>query len=238
MIDFLDLAAVNRRFRGESEAAVGAVLDAPPIGVGDRTDPGTHVAAPAVRLDGLVAGWPGEPAVVSGLDLAVGAGEKVALVGPSGIGKTTVAATVLGLIPPIAGSAQVSGRVGYLAQDAHIFTTSVAENVRIGNRDATDEEVSGALARAGLELPPERLVGEAGATLSGGEARRLALARILAGDYQVLVLDEPTEHLDAATAAALLDDLWEQSVDKPVLVITHDPAVVARCHRAVELAPA
>ena len=217
---------------------VGAVLDAPPVGVGDRTDTGERVEHPAVRLHALTAGWPGERPVIDGLDLSVSAGEKVALVGPSGIGKTTVAATVLGLIPPVAGSVEVSGRVGYLAQDAHIFTTSVAENVKIGNRDATAEQVEQALERAGLDLSPDRLVGEAGSTLSGGEARRLALARVLVGDYEVLVLDEPTEHLDAATASDLLDDLWRQSAGKPVLVITHDPALVARCDRAVELVPA
>lgn len=214
---------------------VGEVLDAPPVGVGDRTDLGTHVQRPRLTVTGLTAGWPDNPPVVRELDLCVAPGEKVALVGPSGIGKTTVAATVLGLIPPVAGEVEVDGRIGYLAQDAHIFTTTIDENVRIGNRGATPEQVSEALARAGLDLDASRIVGEAGSTLSGGEARRVALARILVGDYQVLVLDEPTEHLDAATATSLVDDLWATSSDRPVLVITHDPALVARCDRVVEL---
>ncbi|MFZ0530129.1 MAG: ATP-binding cassette domain-containing protein, partial [Propionicimonas sp.] len=173
--------------------------------------------------------------VVTGLSLDVGPGEKVALVGPSGIGKTTVAATVLGLIPARAGEIEVRGRIGYLAQDAHIFTTTVAENVKIGNRDATDADVTEALTRAGLGLDPKRVVGETGATLSGGEARRVALSRLLVGHYQVLLLDEPTEHLDAATAHALIDDIWADSADSPVLVITHDPDLVARCDRVVRL---
>ncbi|MCW5952046.1 MAG: thiol reductant ABC exporter subunit CydC [Propionibacteriaceae bacterium] len=214
---------------------VGEVLDAPPVGVGDRNDLGARVDHPSLALTGLTAGWPGSPPVVRGLDLRVAKGEKVALVGPSGVGKTTVAATVLGLIPPVAGEVEVAGRVGYLAQDAHIFTTTVDENVRIGNRDASPDQVADALARAGLDLDPARIVGEAGSTLSGGEARRVALARILVGDYQVLVLDEPTEHLDTATATALMDDLWSTSNDRPVLVITHDPALIARCDRVVEL---
>ncbi len=214
---------------------VGEVLDAPPVGLGDRNDSGTHVDRPHLRLTGLTAGWPGNRPVVRELNLQVAPGEKVALVGPSGIGKTTVAATVLGLIPPVAGAVDVDGRVGYLAQDAHIFTTTIDENVRIGNRDATSEQVADALARAGLDLEPSRIVGEAGSSLSGGEARRVALARILVGDYQVLVLDEPTEHLDTATATALVDDLWTTSADRPVLVITHDPALIARCDRVVEL---
>ncbi|MCA0252436.1 MAG: thiol reductant ABC exporter subunit CydD [Actinobacteria bacterium] len=217
---------------------VSEVLDAPPVGAGDRTDTGGHVDRPSLTLTGLTAGWPGNQPVVADLDLRVAPGEKVALVGPSGIGKTTVAATVLGLIPPVSGEVAVAGRVGYLAQDAHIFTTTIDENVRIGNRDATPEQVADALARAGLDLDPSRIVGEAGTTLSGGEARRVALARILVGDYQVLVLDEPTEHLDSATATALVDDLWATSAGRPVLVITHDPALVTRCDRVVDLTTA
>lgn len=230
------VAAAQTRTRSRAALdRVGEVLDAPPVGVGDRTDAGRPAERPSLALDGLAAGWPGSSPVVTGLSLQVAPGEKVALVGPSGIGKTTVAATVLGLIPAVAGEVRVAGRVGYLAQDAHIFATTIDENVRIGNRDATPDQVVGALARAGLDLDPSRIVGEAGSTLSGGEARRVALARILVGDYQVLVLDEPTEHLDAATATALVDDLWATSGDRPVLVITHDPTLVARCDRLVEL---
>ncbi len=219
---------------------VEEVLDAPPVGSGDREWTQADRAAvsrPSLTLTGLDAGWPGEAPVVTGLDLSVLPGEKVALVGPSGIGKTTVAATILGLIEPKGGALDLEGRPGYLAQDAHIFDTTVAENVKIGNRDASDAEVAVALSRAGLGwLEPSRLVGEDGSALSGGEARRLALARIFAGDYQVLVLDEPTEHLDSATATALVDDIWETSSETPVLVITHDPALVARCDRAIALA--
>jgi ATP-binding cassette subfamily C protein CydCD len=214
---------------------VEEVLDADPVGSGDLADPGRPVAHPALAVRGLVAGWPGAPAVVSGLSFDVHAGERVALVGPSGIGKTTIAATVLGLIPAMAGTVDVAGRIGYLAQDAHIFTTSIEENVRIGNRDATTDDVTRALTRAGLGLDPERMVGEGGDALSGGEARRVALSRLLVGHYQVLVLDEPTEHLDAVTAAALIDDIWSSSAGDPVLVITHDPALIARCDRVVAL---
>ena len=116
------------------------------------------------------AGRAAAPAVV-GLDLQVAAGEKVALVGPSGVGKTTVAATAMGLLPPLAGRATVTGRVGYLAQDAYLFDTTVAENVRIGRRDATDAEIAEALARARVAMPVDRLVGVHGTAVSGGEAR-------------------------------------------------------------------
>jgi len=165
-----------------ARAALGRVVDLlaeRPVGRGD-TDP-TAPAVAGVEFTGVDAGWPGAEPVVRGFDLTVGEGEKVALVGASGIGKTTLAATAMGLIEPMAGEV-TSGRVGYLAQDAHIFATTIAENVRIGNKDATDVQVASALERAGLTIDPGRIVGEYGATLSGGEARRVALARVLVGE--------------------------------------------------------
>lgn len=214
---------------------VEAVLDAPPIGVGDLDADQPRAERPTLAVRDLAIGWPGHPTIATDLNLTVGPGERVAVVGPSGVGKTTFAATVLGLIPPVAGEVDVDGRIGYLAQDAHIFATSLAENVKIGKKDATEEEVVDALARAGLGLSPDRVVGELGASLSGGEARRVALARLMVGEYQVLVLDEPSEHLDPETAEALLDDIWATSEDRALLVVTHDPGVVARCDRVVEL---
>ncbi|HMR47767.1 MAG TPA: thiol reductant ABC exporter subunit CydC [Arachnia sp.] len=220
-----------------SRVALGRIADelaAPCVGSGDVL-PGE--GSPVLHLDGVAVGWPGttSPVVQEDVSFRVAPGERVALVGPSGAGKTTVAATVMGLIPPLAGRIERAGRVGYLAQDAHIFATTVAENVRIGNRDAGDEEVTSALARAGLDLPLDRMVGEAGSTLSGGERRRLALARILVGERDLLILDEPTEHLDHATAAALMADVWRAAEGLPVLVITHDPGLVAQCDRTIRL---
>jgi len=230
------IASAQTRTRARAALQrVSEVLDAEPVGAGDLTDPGAPVADPSLEVRGLAVGWPGSPEIVAGLTFSVRAGEKVAIVGPSGIGKTTVAATVLGLIPAREGEVVTHGRIGYLAQDAHIFTTTVTENVRIGNRDATDADVAQALSRAGLDLDPQRQVGEGGESLSGGEARRVALSRLLVGDYQVMILDEPTEHLDAVTATALIDDIWAGSENRPVLVITHDAALVARCDRLVTL---
>lgn len=218
-------------------ARVEAILDAEPVGRGDLPASTDSVDKPGVSLMSLDAGWPGNEPVVRDLNLELTRGEIVGLVGPSGVGKTTVAATILGLIPAMAGQVEVRGRVGYLPQDAHIFSTSIAENVKIGNRDATEEEVRHALDRAGLHhLSPDRIVGETGTQLSGGEARRLALARLMVGQFPVLILDEPTEHLDLLTATALMDDIWANTGEAAVLVITHDPNVIARCDRVVELA--
>lgn len=213
---------------------VAEVLNAATIGRGDRAA-GVESAAPALVVRDASVGWPDEAPVLTGVNLEVSSGERVALVGPSGIGKTTVAATLMGLIPPVAGEVRAEGTLGYLAQDAHIFNTSVAENVKIGDKDATEDEIEQALVRAGLHLDPQRIVGEEGAMLSGGEARRVALARVLVGRHQCWILDEPTEHLDAHTAEALMTDIWAVSAGAPVLVITHDPRVIERCDRVVRL---
>ncbi len=212
---------------------VQEVLTADPIGSGDaqpRLD-----TEPGLRLEQLSVGWPGSQPVQTDITLSIDPGEKVALVGASGSGKTTIAATIMGLIPALAGSVDRGGRVGYLSQDAHIFATSVAENVRIGNKDATDEQVRAALQHAGLDLPLDLVVGEAGSTLSGGQRRRLALARVLADERDVIILDEPTEHLDHETAAALMTDAFRAAADNAVLVITHDPAVMAACDRVFRI---
>lgn len=211
-------------------------LVAEPVGVGDvpQSTQSTH---PAIIVADATIGWPESEPLLSGFSMRVERGQRLALVGRSGVGKTTLAATLMGLIPAQAGSVEVRGSVGYLAQDAHIFSTSIDENVRIGNKDATPVQVAEALARAGLDIPPDRVVGELGVGISGGEARRIALARLLVGDYQVWILDEPTEHLDAETAQAILDDVWASAEDAPVLVITHDPVVMERCDAVIRLTP-
>ena len=235
--DFTKSAQTWTRARA-ALARVAEILTAPAVGTGDRPGGDEPVAAsgePSLAVHDLSIGWPGAATLASRLTFEVSTGERLAITGPSGVGKTTLAATILGLIPPVAGEVRASGRIGYLAQDAHVFTTSLAENVKIGNKHATDEQVRDALARVRLDEEPGRLVGELGATLSGGEQRRLALARLVVGDYGVFVLDEPSEHLDPETASALLDDIWASASGRPLLVITHDPEVIARCDRVVAL---
>lgn len=231
--DFTKAAQTSTRARVALER-VRELLAAPPVGRGDL-DAAPTADTPALAARDLSIGWPGATPLLSGLSFEVGPGESLAVVGPSGIGKTTLAATLLGLIPPAAGAVEVTGRVGYLAQDAHIFSTSVAENVMIGDKAATREQVEAALAAVRLDVAADRVVGELGTALSGGEARRLALSRLVVGEYQVLILDEPSEHLDPETATALLDDVWAGARASPLLVITHDPEVRARCDRELVL---
>ena len=214
-----------------------ALLAEPPVGHGDRVL-GPETTGRELQLEHVDAGWPGGPAVVTDVSLRLGPGERLALIGTSGVGKTTLAATIMGLIDPKAGTVRAPGAIGYLAQDAHIFATSVAENVRIGNKDASDETVREALDLAGLgAMDPHREVGEEGATLSGGEARRLALARVLVSQSpeQLIILDEPTEHLDHETAKAVMTDLWAAVGGASVLVITHDAELIEVCPEVLDL---
>ncbi|MEU4162336.1 thiol reductant ABC exporter subunit CydC [Actinoplanes sp. NPDC026670] len=198
-------------------------------------------AVPEIRVEGVTAGWADGRTAVSGVDLVLPAGGRVALTGPSGSGKSTVAALLVRFLDPRAGRITMDGVdlrdipadrvrevVGYLPEDAYLFDTTIAANLRIARPGATDARLREALAAARLldwagTLPDglETLVGEHGMALSGGQRRRLALARLLLSDARVLILDEPTEHLDEAMAAALTRDLLAAAGERTVLLITH-----------------
>jgi ABC-type transport system involved in cytochrome bd biosynthesis fused ATPase/permease subunit len=210
-------------------------------------DCSAHRDASADRLDG--------PLVLDDVSFAVAPGERVVLVGPSGAGKTTIARLAARLVDPDGGTVSLGGvdlreteqeqvreRVLVIAQSARLFTTTVRENVLLARRSATDAEVVAALRAAGLggwleTLPHglDTLVGEDGAQLSGGERQRLLVARGLLSGAALLVLDEPTAHLDQRTARALMRDLDEAAGERALLVITHDPAQLPRADRVLEL---
>jgi ATP-binding cassette subfamily C protein CydCD len=178
---------------------------------------------------------------LAGLDLTLEEGRRIAVVGPSGSGKTTLAQVLLRFLDADGGSYALGGvdayaldgddvrrLVGLCAQDAHLFDSSVRENLLLARRDATEDELRDALKRARLldwadSLPDglDTLVGEHGARLSGGQRQRLALARALLADFPVLVLDEPAEHLDLPTADALTADLLAATEGRTTLLITH-----------------
>ncbi len=201
-----------------------------------------------IRIDGLTARWRRDgPDVLRGISLEVPAGRRVAITGPSGSGKTTLAMVLLRFLDPAAGSVTLGGTditalpgdtvrtiIGLCAQDAHIFDSTLAENLRLARPGAGDAELRDALRRARLldwadSLPDglDTLVGEFGARLSGGQRQRLALARVLLADFPVVVLDEPTEHLDEPAATALTRDLLEQTRGRTVLLITHRTSQLA-----------
>ncbi|MET8942885.1 thiol reductant ABC exporter subunit CydD [Streptomyces sp. NPDC004542] len=238
----MPLAVRYRQRVRRSAERVYEVLDAPePVREPER--PRQAPASPfPVVLEGLAARYPGAGRdALAGLDLTLAEGRRVAVVGPSGSGKTTLAQVLLRFLDPRAGSWTLAGvdaraldgddvrrLVGLCAQDAHLFDSSVRENLLLAKRDATEAELRDVLARArlldwvdGLPHGLDTLIGEYGARLSGGQRQRLALARALLADFPVLVLDEPAEHLDLPTADALTADLLAATEGRTTLLITH-----------------
>ncbi|MFC7342443.1 thiol reductant ABC exporter subunit CydD [Saccharopolyspora griseoalba] len=175
-----------------------------------------------IELRGVDVAWPGGEPVLRELDLQVPAGSHVALVGPSGAGKSTLLALLLGFLPAERGSARTPARVAWCPQDPQLVSTTIRENLRLAAPRATDAELAEALSTAGLPgWDLGTMVGSGGAELSGGEAQRLALARALLAEADVLLLDEPTAHLDEATADALLRRLRERLAGRTVVHVTH-----------------
>ncbi|WAL76424.1 thiol reductant ABC exporter subunit CydD [Kitasatospora sp. YST-16] len=236
--------AVRHRERARaSRERLDQVLAAPlPVREPDAPRPLPEVRLPVLVRD-LTVRWPGaERDALHGVGLELAAGRRIAVVGASGSGKTTLAQALLRFVEPSAGAVLLAGRtdtrelagedvrrvVGLCAQDAHVFDSSVRENLRLARPDADEAALRAALDRArllewadGLPEGLDTMVGEHGARLSGGQRQRLALARALLADFPVLILDEPAEHLDTATADALTADLLAATADRATLLITH-----------------
>jgi thiol reductant ABC exporter CydC subunit len=210
-------------------------------------DPATPLPAPrtpVVALERVTARYPDQDrAVLSDVSLALEPGRRVALVGPSGAGKSTVVSLLLRFLDPERGRVTIGGRdardyrqedvrrlFALAGQEAYVFDSTIRENLRLARPAASDGELEAALDRARLgewvaTLPSglDTLVGEEGTHLSGGQRQRLTVARALLADRPVLVLDEPTSHLDPATAEELVRDVVAAARDRAVLLITHRP---------------
>jgi len=198
---------------------------------------------------------PEEPWVLEHVSLRLAPGRRVALMGPSGAGKSTLAQLLVRFRDPDAGSVRIGGvdlrelsqddvhrAVTIAAQDAHLFNTTLRENVLLARREASEEALWGAFEAAGAAewvrtLPDglDTLVGEDGGALSGGQRQRVALARALLSDARFLVLDEPTAHLDAATAASVMRAIVTGAGERGVLVITHSELGVELFDEVLEL---
>ena len=198
-----------------------------------------------LTVDGLCAGWPGGN-VTAPLTFEVRPGARIALIGQSGSGKTTALMTMAGLLPPVSGTISAGGvpiseiepaelrrHIGFFAEDAHLFETSVLENLRVARGDLTPTAAATVLGDVGLgewlaHLPDGLdtvLVGGMRA-VSGGERRRLLLARAVVSPAQILLLDEPTEHMDAEAGAEVLRELLGRdgtllAPHRTVVVVTH-----------------
>jgi ATP-binding cassette subfamily C protein CydC len=209
----------------------------------DEAVPSPQRRAP-VALEGVTAGYPTEAEpVLREVTLLLPPGGRIALVGPSGAGKTTVTNLLLRFLDSQEGRVTIGGRdireyrqhdvrgmFALAGQDAHVFNSTIRANLQLARPDATEAELWGALREARLDvwvsaLPDglDTLVGEEGERLSGGQRQRLTLARALLTRAPVLVLDEPTAHLDAETAESLVRDIFAAAEGRTVLLITHRP---------------
>lgn len=192
---------------------------------------------------------------LDGVSLTLAPGERLALVGASGAGKSSIAQLLVRLIEPTGGCVAVGGqdvgqlslatlrgRIGYLTQQVELFHDSLAANLRLANPEASDETLWQALELVELEgwaraLPQglETWVGESGRQLSGGQARRVALARVLLTDADLLILDEPFAGLDEATAASIAERLDSWFTERSVLYLVHDDTGLPGVNRRLRL---
>lgn len=203
----------------------------------------------SLQFIGVSAKYPGaENAALSDFNLKVSAGERILVSGESGAGKSTIANLILRFLDPCAGELLINGRsasdysieairtiVGLIEQQPSVFYGTIRQNLLLAKPSATDQELIDALQRVGLWSMAERrggldlFVGERAVLLSGGEAARLAMARALLANFQLLILDEPTANLDAVTAEATLRELMlvAEQAKVAVILISHDAAMAA-----------
>lgn len=207
----------------------------------DRPAPGY----PAAALEGAEVAGIDDTLLLDGVSVEVASGRRVALVGRAGAGKTSAVHALLHFLECRRGRAAVGGadvrfmsrqalarHVGWMAEDTHVFAATLAENLRIARPDTTDAECAESLRRVGLgpwlaSLPHgiDTVLGAGGRQLSAGERQRLGMARALLAGGRVLLLDEPTAHLDPSSSGRLLSELLDSSGTRSVLVVSHEPDI-------------
>ncbi len=259
---FMPLRQLGANYHASAEGIAAAehvfeVLETPVPEHGTRTSfPDPAIAG--LEVHELSVTYPGrtDPAL-DGISLRVAPGEVLALVGPSGCGKSTLLSVLLGLRAPDSGSARVGDvdiseldveawreSLAWVPQRPHLFKDTIAENVRLGRRDASTEQVWAAIEAAGLKdtvlgLPDglQSMLGDRGAGLSAGERQRVALARAFLRDAPLLLLDEPTANLDSRTEREVMRAIRRLAQGRTVVLVAHRPALIALADRVLTLEP-
>ncbi len=260
---YMPIRMVGQQFHASADGLAAAercfeVLDTPAtVSVPPAPAPAPDPAREPLVLEDVVFAYPerGGPAV-DGLSMRIEPGERVALVGASGAGKSTVAAVLLRLLEPASGKVSCGGtdlldvdpgewrrRVAWVPQRATVFSGTLGENVALADPQAGPERIEEACRASGLDrvaaalpLGLETPVGESGRRLSAGEAQRVSLARAFLRDAPLLVLDEPTAHLDAESSEQVGEAIARLAAGRTTLLIVHRPALARSADRVVEIA--
>jgi len=240
------IASGNRLFEIlDREPAIGSPPGSPDLPAGRG-----HV-----RLEGVSLAYAGAEEALSDVDLEVEAGQTVALVGPTGSGKTSLVALLARLYDPTAGTVSIDGadlrevdlvslrsQIAFVADDSFLFSASVAENIAYANPEATQQQIELAARRAQADgfiqrLPDgyETLVGERGLTLSGGQRQRIAIARALLADPRILILDDATSSVDARTEAEIRRGLGEALAGRTTFIVAHRLSTISLADEIVVL---
>jgi ABC-type bacteriocin/lantibiotic exporter with double-glycine peptidase domain len=251
---FLASASLQLQSARASLERMGAILDRAPEGACEDSAAAVSLGG-ELELRAVSFAYPDAPPLLEGVSLHVRLGESVALVGPSGAGKTTLAGLILGFYRPAAGVILFDGRpiesyplgalrrrLGYVPQRPVLASGTVLDNLRFGNPGASTAEVTSAARAAGIHEEILRLpqgyrteVGEGGLLLSEGQRQRVALVRALLMDPDILILDEPTSALDAAAERALIEGVQRWRRGRTMVVITHRMSTAGCCDRIVNL---
>lgn len=244
--DFSNAIAQLKKGRGVEERLAESleVLDGVPSNQ-DSYDAPSAQAIQSLQLHDVSFSYGSEP-VFSHLSLDIPIHRHTAIIGESGSGKTTLGRLLVGLLDADSGEvlvngtpcsgAQRAGSIAYIPQEPMLFNDTIAENIRFGRRHVTDEQIAEAVRIAQVEpilsqLPDglQTVIGDGGSRLSGGERQRINIARALVGNPSVIVMDEATAALDAATEQHFSDSLRETMGDRTLVVIAHRASTIARC---------